>query len=183
MKCISRPWGCFNSKPWPQECLGYHTASPDWINWVNIFGLLGITRETRHGPVPPCLSQENHFSPAHWPVSSEMIVSLIHDFSLLKPCSFYKYLSYAPFISFAILAWKWALIVSAHILWAEMSCSQISCLGLINDTVAQFPWTKVCHIPWVHMLAFVWSEMWQSTAPNLSLHCLYFPFNLFLLPL
>lgn len=155
--------------------------SPHWVNWT--FQLLGITRQTWHGPVPPCFSQEIHFSPDHWPLSSEMIVAMIHDFSLLKPCSFYKYLSYAPFISFATLAWKRALIVSAHILCTEMSCSQISCLGLINDTVAQFPWTKVCRIPWVHILAFVRSETWQSTAPNLSLHCLYFPFNLFLLPL
>ena len=156
--------------------------SPDWVNWVNPFEQLDITWQTEHVPVPPCLSQENHCSPAHRPLSPEVILSLSHDVSSVFTCSFYKYLSYAPFISFAILAWKCASIVSAHTIWAEMSCSQISRLGLINDTVAQFPQTKVCRIPRVHMLAFVRFEKWQSTTPNLSLHRLYFPFNLFLLP-
>lgn len=180
---IAWPWEHFNSKPGLQECLGYHTESPDWVNWMNPFEQQDITWQIQHVPVPPCLSQESHCSPAHWPLSSEIMVSLIHDASLLFTCSFYKYLSYTPFISFAILALRWASIVSTHTIWAEMSCSQNYRLELINDTVAQFPWTKVCRIPQIRMLAFVQVEKWQSTTPNLSLHRLYFPFNLFLLPL
>jgi len=75
---------------------------------------LDITWQIEHVPVPPCLSQENRCSPAHQPLSPEMIVSLIHVVNLLFTCSFYKDLSYAPFISFAIFGWKWASIVSAH---------------------------------------------------------------------
>lgn len=151
----------------------------DWVNWGNTLEWLDTTWQTQHVPVLHCLSQENHCQP----LSPGMIVSFIHNASLLFACSLYKYLSYAPFISFAILAGKWASVVSAHTIWAEMSWSQISHLGLINDPVAQFPWTKVCRIPQVHMLAFAPFQKWQSTAPNLPLHRLYFPFNLFLLPL
>lgn len=112
LKFISRPWGCFSSESWLPARLGYHTESPGWVNWVNPFERLDNTFQTQHVPVPPCFSQENHCSPAHQALSPEMIVPLIRDVSLLFPCSFYKYLPYTPFVSFVILPWKLALIVS-----------------------------------------------------------------------